>query len=221
MPPRTFSLLWLVALLSATAPGRADVELRLTDDTGSAVANAVLLLDGVPADAPSTAIMDQRDMQFLPQVLAVAAGTVVEFPNGDDIRHHVYSFSAARRFELRLFKGTEAPPVQFDTPGIVVLGCNIHDQMLGYIVVADSPRFAVSDAAGVVRLPGLTASTATLRWWHPSLGETAPRVIGPVDLATSQTISLGPVTQAARAPETRAPSSLQSRFRKAAERAKD
>jgi plastocyanin len=213
--------LLLIALAAMATLCRADIELRLVDDDGKAVANAVLLIDGVPAQAAGNAVMDQRDMQFVPHVLAIAAGAQVNFPNGDDIRHHVYSFSAARRFELRLFKGDEAPPVQFDTPGIVVLGCNIHDQMLGYILVTDSPRFAVSDADGRVRLADLEPRTATLRWWHPSLGEAAPRTLGSVDLGVTSELMLGSVVQTSTVPKERAPSSLQSRFRKGAERAEN
>ena len=78
------------------------------------------------------------------------SGTSVAFPNSDNIRHHVYSFSLAKRFELRLYQGTQSAPVVFDSPGVVVLGCNIHDWMVGYIYVTDDSRFAVSDEHGRV-----------------------------------------------------------------------
>lgn len=105
---------------------------------------------GVPA-----AVMDQADSAFVPHLLVVESGTGVAFPNNDTVSHHVYSFSAAKTFELPLYKGDRHAPVQFDTPGVVVLGCNIHDDMLGYIVVVDTPHFAVTDAAGNARLPTL------------------------------------------------------------------
>ncbi len=66
--------------------------------------------------------------------------------------HHVYSFSEAKTFELALYKGNAHPPLVFDRPGVVVLGCNIHDSMLGYILVVDTPHFASTDAAGALSL---------------------------------------------------------------------
>jgi hypothetical protein len=83
----------------------------------------------------------------------------------------VYSFSPARKFELPLYKGTEAPPVKFDKPGVVVLGCNIHDWMLGYVVVLDTPHFAMTDASGRARVENLPPGTYAVRVWHPRLAD--------------------------------------------------
>ena len=98
-------------------------------------------------------------------MLAVHTGTAVSFPNSDNIRHHVYSFSPAKRFELRLYQARRRPVV-FDKPGVVVLGCNIHDWMLGYVYITDDPFFAVSDDAGRLALD-LPPGRYTASLWHP------------------------------------------------------
>jgi plastocyanin len=91
--------------------------------------------------------MAQQKKQFVPEVLVVPVGSEVRFPNHDTVRHHVYSFSPAKKFELKLYTGTPANPVLFDRPGVVVLGCNIHDQMVGWILVVDTPYYAQTLAA--------------------------------------------------------------------------
>ncbi len=145
------------------------VQFQVTDQLGQPLANAVVTLQGPPqgADQPGTANMDQVRQQFAPHVLAVRAGTRVTFPNRDNIRHQVYSFSAPKRFELRLYEGTPTEPQLFDKPGVVVLGCNIHDWMLGYIYVTDDPWFAVSDANGRVDFNRLPNGQFTTTLWHP------------------------------------------------------
>src|SRR5207244_3930054 len=99
----------------------------------------------------------------------VLVGSPVSFPNRDDVRHHVYSFSPAKRFDLPLYVGTPAKPVVFDTPGVVIIGCNIHDWMVGYIYVSESPYFATTDADGRADLTGLPPGRYTARVWHPQL----------------------------------------------------
>lgn len=124
----------------------------------------------VTADPPH-AIMDQVDFEFMPHILVVQSGTVVEFPNSDNVNHHVYSFSPAKSFELPLYKGSVHPPLIFDEAGIVTLGCNIHDGMLGYILVVDSPWFARTDAAGVATLKTLPEGRYRIRVWTPRIGK--------------------------------------------------
>jgi plastocyanin len=120
------------------------------------------------ATAPTpTAVMDQAKNAFVPHLLVVQTGTSVLFPNNDAVSHHVYSFSEAKTFELGLYKGDVYPPVQFDKAGVVVLGCNIHDGMLGYIVVVDTPYFALTDDRGNVELAGLADGTYTIDLWTP------------------------------------------------------
>lgn len=172
-PPLSRAALLLAAAGPASA---ATLEVAAYQADGRPVADAVVTLRG-PADAPQGVLkadMDQRGQRFAPHVLAVHTGTQVRFPNSDNIRHQVYSFSAAKRFELRLYEGTPTDPLLFDKPGVVVLGCNIHDWMLGYIYVTDDPRFGVSDAQGRVHLEHLPAGDYHLTLWHPQLADRQP-----------------------------------------------
>lgn len=167
-----------VALVLAVAcpASAATLEVSMRQADGSPVADAVVTLQG-PAGAPAGVLkanMDQRGQRFAPHVLAVHTGTQVRFPNSDNIRHQVYSFSAAKRFELRLYEGTPSEPLLFDKPGVVVLGCNIHDWMLGYIYVTDDPHFGVSDAQGQVRLEQLPPGDYHATLWHPQLANMQP-----------------------------------------------
>jgi plastocyanin len=126
---------------------------------------------GVPPTATPAAreIVDQIGQEFVPYVKPILVGTSVFFPNKDNIRHQVYSFSPAKQFELPLYAGTPAKPVVFDKPGVVVLGCNIHDWMIGYIYVSESPYFAKTGADGKAGLLDLPALSYRVRVWHPRL----------------------------------------------------
>ncbi|MFT3929345.1 MAG: hypothetical protein QM709_03505 [Spongiibacteraceae bacterium] len=152
---------------------------RVTDAKGAPVANAVVALyntqksGDATAKAPAEASMDQRDRQFAPHVLVVQRGASVRFPNSDDIRHQVYSFSPAKRFNLPLYHGIPAKPETFDQAGEVVLGCNIHDNMLGYIYVVDSEWFAKSDSAGTLEIKAVPAGNYRAQLWYPGLAANA------------------------------------------------
>lgn len=115
------------------------------------------------------AVMDQRERAFVPHILVVEAGAVVEFPNSDDFLHHVYSFSSAKPFELPLYGRLDRPSLAFDEPGLVTLGCNIHDAMLGYILVVDTPYSSITDRSGQAILSGLPAGTYQVAAWTPRL----------------------------------------------------
>jgi plastocyanin len=156
--------LFHTALLSA-----ASLTARVIDQQGKPLANAVLTLQGPAGKTPLVlkADMDQRNQDFVPKVLVVHSNTQVAFPNSDNIRHQVYSFSPAKRFELRLYGGTPSEPLLFDRPGLVVLGCNIHDWMLGYIYVTDDPWFAVSDVNGMVKFEQMPVGQYSATLWHP------------------------------------------------------
>ena len=148
------------------------LEVSVSGAKGAPVADAVVavFVKGAPARANgASAEMGQRNKRFTPSVLAVQTGTTVQFPNQDTVRHHVYSFSPAKTFELKLYIGTPAHPVVFDQAGTAALGCNIHDSMTGWVRVIDTPFFAVSDAAGLARLE-LPAGEHRLQVWHPDLG---------------------------------------------------
>lgn len=180
--------LWVSALLAVflvPAVEAATLQADVLGSDGQPLANAVVSLRSSTAQAPqpTTAVIDQRAQQFTPSVLAVRTGTAVSFPNSDDIRHHVYSFSPAKRFELRLYQGTPSEPVIFDKPGVVVLGCNIHDWMVGYVYVTDDPWFAVTDEQGRLRIEDLPAGRYSVSLWHPQVAEMLPQPAADVDVA--------------------------------------
>lgn len=126
----------------------------------------------VPAP-PVKAIMDQVNLAFVPDVLVIPVHSTVQFPNSDAVSHQVYSFSSARRFQLPLYRGKPYPPVQFDQPGVVTMGCNIHDNMLAYIVVTTAPFFGRANAQGAWSATDLPAGRYRVRVWHPLLNEPA------------------------------------------------
>jgi plastocyanin len=163
----------LMVQLSPAQPAAGSVEATVNDERGKPVADAVVSVEPATGSAapPSVtpAVMDQQNKEFVPPVLAVPVGTPVAFPNRDNIRHHVYSFSPAKRFELPLYIGTPAAPVVFDKPGAVVLGCNIHDWMVGYIYVVATPYFARTGADGRARIGELPAGAYEARVWHPRM----------------------------------------------------
>jgi hypothetical protein len=115
--------------------------------------------------------MDQNHRAFVPQVLVVPVGTPVSFPNNDSISHQVYSFSPAKRFQLPLYKGATHSPVTFEREGLVVLGCNIHDEMAGYIYVTAAPRFGMSDSRGSLELNALPGGEYRLTAWSPIVAD--------------------------------------------------
>lgn len=170
--PRAWLRVIGIGLLGLLAPvaHSAQLDYRVQRTDGRPLANAVVA--AVPAQTPSLAPppraeMDQRNFHFVPEVLAIRTNTLVYFPNSDDVRHHVYSFSPAKKFELRLYHGKTAEPVLFDQPGKVVLGCNIHDSMVATIYVLDTPYYALSDEDGLAQLKDLPAGDYRIEIYHP------------------------------------------------------
>ena len=160
-------LLWIFALGPVSA---ASLSIEVAAG-GAPLAAAVVSLHSASAAAaalPGKAELDQREGQFSPRVLPVTVGTEVGFPNSDKVRHHVYSFSPTKRFELPLFSGRAPNPVVFDRAGIATLGCNIHDWMVAYVVVLDTPYFAMTDAEGTAALT-LPEGEYRLHVWHERL----------------------------------------------------
>lgn len=164
----------LAALLAAGAASAAELRLDLVGTEGAGKnGNAAPLVDGIaslhaaaaPRASGATAQIDQRNATFVPDVIGLQAGTLVTFPNSDNTLHHVYSFSPAKTFELPLYSGKRADPVLFDKPGVVTLGCNIHDWMVAHVVVLDTPWHAQSGADGRVRLQA-PPGEYELRIWH-------------------------------------------------------
>lgn len=207
------------ALLVAFPCLATELRVEVSGTGGVPLADAVVSLHASSAQraplARRGANMDQRDSSFVPGVLPVQVGTVVSFPNSDAIQHQVYSFSKAKRFELPLYAGKDAAPVLFDVPGVVVVGCNIHDWMIGHIVVLDTPYFARTGADGTATLQA-PAGGYTLRVWHArNEGEPLQRAVSlPADGAAPQRVSL---EVAPAATETRGSDrlrELQQKFRR-------
>jgi plastocyanin len=163
-------LIAVLSLLASLPLFAATIEVHVTDAKGGPVDDAVVYAvpeTRIPINRV-VATMDQVNRTFVPHVLPIQAGTWVEFPNSDNIRHQVYSTSPARRFQLPLYVGKPAYPIQFPTPGAVLLGCNIHEQMSAWIVVVDTPFFAKT-AAGATKLENVRAGKYTLHVWYPGM----------------------------------------------------
>lgn len=178
----------LVATLLATAGATAaTLEVLVSDAAGQPLPGAAVFLESREARAasrPAAGVeLVQANRQFLPPVSIVPVGTAVSFPNRDTVRHHVYSFSPAKKFEIKLYVGTPASPVVFDTPGIVTLGCNIHDTMAAWVVVVETPHHGLTGADGRVALAAVPAGAYRLRAWHPGLPPGAPAAEQPLQLA--------------------------------------
>lgn len=175
-------LCFVIALLCPGLAFAGDLVVSVRTAAGRPVADAVVTLPGPHAGAvkfPWPYRMAQRDMQFDPFVLVVPVGAQVSFPNLDNVRHHVYSFSPAHPFELKLYGRDETRFVKFDKPGVVALGCNIHDNMVSFIVVVDTPYAAKTDAAGQAVIHGAPAGAVTVHVWHPYLRAAGNTVTAP------------------------------------------
>ena len=147
----------MITLLGAHISLASDIEVRVRGADGEPVPNVVVFIKqaGIAARSesqPVSAVMDQRDKSFVPHILVVERGTAVEFPNSDVVAHHVYSFSRPNDFVLPLYKGNSPEPVVLSHEGVVTLGCNIHDSMLGYIVVVDTDIQGLTNTAGGITL---------------------------------------------------------------------
>jgi plastocyanin len=167
-----------MALLPPAPASAAGLEVRVRDAAGAPLPDAVAY--AMPAAGPSevkgakTAAVEQVDREFVPYVSAIQTGTAVSFPNRDAILHHVYSFSPAKSFEIRLYQGRSPTKIVFDRPGVVTLGCNIHDWMIGHILVVSTPHFARTGADGIARIAELPAGSYELHAWHPRQRAPAP-----------------------------------------------
>jgi plastocyanin len=164
-------LLALVIFTAAPLTGTpAGFDVRgTTDANGRTVTNAVIWIDA-PAgrqQAEKPVVLDQRNVQFVPQVLAVQVGTKVSFPNNDRVFHNVFSFRESKRFDLGLYPVGMVKEVPFDKPGLSRVYCNIHPQMAAYVMVVDTPYFAVSDAAGRFTIAAVPAGTHPYHAWYP------------------------------------------------------
>jgi plastocyanin len=175
IPGAPCRLAWLCWLAAGATASAADFTVTARQRDETPLAGAVVTLEAASGDAapaaPQQAVMDQVNMTFTPDVLVIPVHSRVQFPNSDVVSHQVYSFSAAKPFQLPLYRGKPYPPVVFDQPGVVTLGCNIHDNMLAYIVVTRATHFGRTGADGRWTAANLAAGRYSLRLWHPLLNE--------------------------------------------------
>jgi plastocyanin len=165
----------LAVLLCTGRAWATSLVIQVHKKDGKPLAGAVLTLSAesqrLPPSAPIHAILDQVDLAFVPDIIVLPVGSSVSFPNSDAVSHQVYSFSNARRFQLPLYRGKPYPPVTFDQVGLITLGCNIHDNMLAYVMVTDAPFFGRTDAKGDWTAPNVPPGSYRLKLWHPLLNE--------------------------------------------------
>lgn len=174
-PALQWFILIMLSFSFSVVSAKEQYTFQITDADGMPLEGAVIEpVSGstINADSLPLAIIDQVNKRFNPQQILISEGQSVDFPNSDNIRHHVYSFSKAKAFELKLYADTPESPVQFNEHGVVVLGCNIHDTMIGYIFVSNSPETVMTDADGKATLIS-SKPLEQLHIWHKY------QVIGP------------------------------------------
>jgi plastocyanin len=185
----------MLAIAAAPLARSATLQAQVSDASGKPLADTVVwAIPGTPHDPRAAKLpvaIEQFDREFVPYVTVVQTGTAITFPNRDSILHHVYSFSPAAPpgFEIKLYSG-KSPEYVFDKPGVVTLGCNIHDWMIGYIVVVPTPHFAKADASGAVRLRDLPAGAYDVHAWHPQQRAAATVQRVTLDPGSSETLAV-------------------------------
>lgn len=187
----THPILWFCLL--AACEVSATLSLALTDQHNQPLENVIIEIEQFEKNTAFTGndaqfVMDQINKEFKPHILTVTKNAMVSFPNSDDIRHHVYSFSKAKPFELKLYAGKPKSPIRFENLGVVVLGCNIHDSMVGYIYIHDNNVIYQSDSKGVINVDLPISSIKQMWAWHPrnSEGADTKRVIDITSLTENE-----------------------------------
>lgn len=202
---KTFSCLLFLGLALVARGG--EISCSVKNAKGEAVADAVVSLvplEGtVPAVAPEAKVeIEQTGQEFEPYVTVVQVGTRVVFPNRDSVQHHVYSLSKAKKFELPLYNPGQKESLVFDVPGLVTVGCNIHDWMISHLLVVATPWFAKSDTQGAAKVTA-PAGRYRLELWHPRLAAPLTREVVLTDAAAGQenfTLTLKPDRRVRRSP---------------------
>jgi plastocyanin len=194
----------MVLAFHASVGFAASITVQVADTAGHPLEDAVVYaepLSGQTVPRHLTPVeIEQKGRKFLPLVTVVQAGTDISFPNNDTVRHHVYSFSPAKTFELKLYSGKPSKPENFDKPGTVVLGCNIHDQMLAYVEVVNTPYFAKTDATGKAIIDSVVPGRYALKVWHYGLPQGTPvpeqaLILGSGDLEANFSLNAKPLTR--------------------------
>lgn len=188
---RRLCLFIVVWLYSSVAPGE-EIEVIVLDRDGVPVSDVAVYVESLSTakrSEPATgAVMDQVDTRFVPHLLIVQVGTEVEFPNSDIVAHHVYSFSNPNDFMLPLYKGDAHAPVTFDEAGVVTLGCNIHDNMLGYILVVDSSVFGKTGAEGQLTFETDLSGESQISIWSPRIKDEVESLTRPLIDDSNQSV---------------------------------
>ena len=184
--PVARSLAVLTAAFQVHCALAAGLGVAVADRDGKPVEDAAVYLEPIDVKAPPlkprSVEIEQKDRRFSQLMTVIQVGQGIHFPNRDSVRHHVYSLSQAKLFEIKLYSGVPSNPVVFDKPGSVVLGCNIHDRMVSYVHVVDTPWFGKSDASGRARIEGFPDGRYRLKVWHYGLAN--------LDVAAEQTLVL-------------------------------
>lgn len=170
MTPRRVGCLLALQFALCIQVFSASINATVRSSDGRPIEDAAVVLEpvaGASSKHRRTVTIEQRDREFIPYVTVVETGTLVEFPNRDPFKHHIYSFSPAKIFEIKLYADKPVLPVLFDKAGEVALGCNIHDWMEAYVLVVNSPYFGKTGAEGNTAIRGVPAGHYRVRAWHP------------------------------------------------------
>jgi len=181
-------MLWIISA-SALA---ADITISVVDQKSNSVVDGyveLFSLSGTSKAKVSSGTIDQVDKEFTPLVSAIPVGSTIFFPNSDNIQHQIYSFSKSKEFDLPLFAKNDTQKVVFDTAGIILMGCNIHDWMLSFLYVYESAFFAQTNTNGAVIFSDVPAGEYELRTWSPRLKNNRAPVIQKLSISENQTIT--------------------------------
>jgi plastocyanin len=163
----------LLCLSVCGAAWTTELQVRVLQQNGKPLQGAVVTVHVIAASAPAAvplkAVMDQISLAFAPDLMVIPVGSTVNFTNSDKVSHEVYSFSSAHNFRLGLYRGNGQPPELFDRPGLVTLGCNIHDAMLAYILVTDAPYYGMTAADGSWTQADIVRGKYRIEVWSPRL----------------------------------------------------
>ncbi len=167
-----FAFAFAAAALAWPVWAASTVHAQVVGPTGEPIEDAAVFLRPVsgqrlPKHAPLPAAIAQHDREFVPYLTVVQTGAAVSFPNQDPVQHHVYSFSKAKKFEIKLYAGDGPDPIVFDQPGVVTMGCNVHDWMLGHVFVVDTPWFGKTDSKGLAQIDAVEDGEYEAGIWHP------------------------------------------------------
>lgn len=178
---RSTVLFVMLAAASAASPvsHASGVTVQVSDTAGNPLPDTVVYVEAeggaaLPRQGKGAEI-EQKGLKFIPLVTVVQVGSRIDFPNNDRVRHHIYSFSPAHKFDQKLYSGTSASPQIFDKAGVVVLGCNIHDKMVAYIRVVETPYFGKTDSAGVARIDVPAGGRYVVKAWHYNMAGGQPQ----------------------------------------------